>query len=290
MPTEPHKFKRLVLGLQPREPDHTMRLAVDLAQLLKLELLGVFLEDTSLQNLANIPFAREFRLLGGGWHPIDIRELSYDLERAARSAEAMFAEAAKHLQIQCRFEVARGPMAATIATVSQSSDIVVIGEPMSAAERVTQQFSWLIQAAFHSAAAVLVVPSRIARARGAIVAIAAAADDPSIAVAANIAYAADEELVVVDVCQKAIDEAQIRALAAANGLAVKHIISGKSIGANAASLVHALRPLHERLVVMTRGASDGQVASTIAAERNVPVLLVEPPQLPEANTAPVARE
>ena len=79
MATEPHTFKRLVLGLQPREPDHTMRLAVDLAQMLKLELLGVFLEDTSLQNLASIPFALEFRPLGGGWHPIDIGHVSDDV-------------------------------------------------------------------------------------------------------------------------------------------------------------------------------------------------------------------
>jgi hypothetical protein len=54
--------------------------------------------------------------------------------------------------------------------------------------------------------------------------------------------------------------------------------------------VHALRPLNERLVIMTRRASDGQVASTIAAERKVPVLLLEPLELPTANIAPMARE
>jgi hypothetical protein len=290
MPTESHRFKRLVLGLQPRAPDQTMRLAVELAQLLNLELLGVFLEDTSLQNLACIPFAREFRPLGGGWHPIDVGQWSHDLELAAQSAERMFAETAKHLRTQFRFEVARGPMAATIATVSQTSDIVVIGEPVSAAERVTQQFSWLIQAAFRSAAAVMVVPSRIARARGLIVAIAMAPDDPSIAVAANIARAANEEMVVVDVCEKAIGEARVRALAGAKGLAIRHIISGRIAGVDAASLVHALRPLNERLVIMTRRASDGQVASTIATERKVPVLLLEPLELPTANIGPMARE
>jgi hypothetical protein len=287
MPTELHSFKRLVLGLQPRAPDHTMQLAVELAQLLNLDLLGVFLEDTSLHDLANIPFARELRPLGGGWHPIDIRQLSHDLELAARSAEKMFAEAAKHLPTQWRFEIARGPMAATIAAVSQISDIVVIGEPVSAAERGTQQFSWLIQAAFRSAAAVMVVPSQIGRVRGPIVAVAAVPDDPSIAVAADVALAANEELVVVDVCENAIDEARIRALATAKGLAIKHIIAGRT-EANAASLAQALHPFHERLVVMTRGASDGQAASIIASERRVPVLVVEPEELPAANATPAA--
>lgn len=276
MPIEPNSFKRLVLGLQPRAPGHTLRLAVELAQLLNLELLGMFLEDTSLQNLANIPFAREFRPLGGGWHPIDISELSRDLDLSARSAEKTFAEAAQSLSTRWRFEVARGPMAATLAAVSQTSDIVMIGEPMSVAERVSQQFSWLIQAAFRSAAAVMVVPSQIARVSGPIVAIATTMDDPSIAVAAGIARAANEELIVVDLCENAIDEAHLGALAAAKGLAIKHIIGGKVTEAHAGSLAHALPALHARLVVMTRGASDDQVTSQITAEQRVPVLVVEP--------------
>jgi hypothetical protein len=274
MSTEPHSFRRLVLGLQPRAPDHAMRLGVELAELLNLELLGVFLEDTSLQSLAHLPFAREFRPLGGGWQPIDIEQLSRELEAAARNAEEILAETAKRLR--WRFEVARGPMAATIAAISQSSDIVVIGEPLSTAERVTQQFSWLIEAAFKSAAAVMVVPPRITRTQGPVAVLAATPDDPSIAVAANIALAANEELVIVDLCESPIGEAQIKALAAAGGLTVKHIVAGKAGGANAAALAQVLRPLRERLVVMTRRTSDGESASIIAAERKVPVLVVEP--------------
>jgi hypothetical protein len=152
----------------------------------------------------------------------------------------------------------------------------MIGEPRNIAERVSQQFYWLVQAAFQSAAAVMIVPSQIGRAKGPIVAIAATMDDPSIAVAAGIARAADEELVIIDVSETAIDEAHIRALAADKGLAIKHIIGGRITGVNATSLAYALRPLHERLVVMTRRTSDNQVASLIAAEQRVPVMVVEP--------------
>ena len=66
MSTQPYSFKRIVLGLQPSAPDRAMQLAVELADLLHLDLLGLFLEDTSLRDLASMPFAREFRLLGGG--------------------------------------------------------------------------------------------------------------------------------------------------------------------------------------------------------------------------------
>jgi hypothetical protein len=88
--------------------------------------------------------------------------------------------------------------------------------------------------------------------------------------------AADEELVVVDMCENAIDEAGIEALGTAKGLTIKHVIRGGGTGADAASLAHALHPLRERLVVMVRSASDGHAASMIAAERGVPVLVVEP--------------
>ena len=289
MPTELQSFKRLVLGMQPRAPDHTLRLAVELARLLNLELVGLFLEDTSLQNLAGIPFARELRPLGGGWHAIDIGQLSHDLELAAQSAEKTFAETVKHLRTQCRFEVARGSMAAAIATISQTSDIVIIGEPVSAAERITQQFSWLMEAAFRSAAAVMLVPSRIARNQGPVVAIVTMPDDPSIAVAANLARVANEELIVVDMAEKAVDEAKIRALVAAEGLVIRHITAAGVSVANVASVTHALGPLHERLVVLTRGVSDGQGAAMLAAHRRVPVLVIEPIESATAHAMPAAR-
>jgi hypothetical protein len=78
-------FKRLVVGLEPSAPDRAMRLAVELAELLDLDLLGLFLEDPGLRDLAAIPFVREFRSLGGGWRPIEIDQLTHDLE-VARSA------------------------------------------------------------------------------------------------------------------------------------------------------------------------------------------------------------
>ena len=40
MTTQPPSFKRLVLGFQSAAPDRTVRLAVELAELLDLELLG----------------------------------------------------------------------------------------------------------------------------------------------------------------------------------------------------------------------------------------------------------
>lgn len=285
MAADSHSFKRVVLGLQPQMPGRMMRLAVELADLLELELLGLFLEETSLRNLASIPFAREFQPLGGGWHPIDLDRLSHDMEVAARSTERMFTEAAKRLAARSRFAVVRGSTAETIASVSQAGDIIMIVEPVSPAERVTQQFSSLIEAAFKSAGAVLLVPSRIARTTGPIIAIAAAPDDPCVDVAAAIALAAGEELVIAVAYDGAADDLPICKLAAGSGLTIKHIAIGKIPLSDPAHVSHALSQLKERLLVMSRGVLEHDILLGLASARRVPMLAIERQEVTDSTFA-----
>ncbi|MGB8402079.1 hypothetical protein [Bradyrhizobium sp.] len=286
MSKEPHSFKRLVLGLQPGAHDRTMQLAVELADLLHLDLLGLFLEDTSLRDLAGIPFSREFRSLGGGWHTIDLDQLSRDLELVARSIERKFMGAAKRLPTGYQFEVARGPMAKTFATVSRADDIVMIVEPQNPAERATQQFLWLLEAAFRSAAAVMLVPPHITRTRGAVVAIATSSDDPSIHAAAAISFAAKEELVIIETDSQDADDRRIRKLAADTGLNIKRVTATRTGLVDPTACALAFRQIQERLIVMTRGAFADGAASAIAAARRAPVLVVEPPEMAPGEANP----
>ena len=275
MSSEPHSFKRLVLGLQPGAHDRTVRLAVELADLLHLDLLGLFLEDTSLLDLAGIPFSREFRPLGGGWHAINLEQVLHDFELAARSVERKFMGAAKRLPTGYQFEVARGSPAKTFASVSRRDDIVMIVEPQSLAERATQQFAWLLEAAFRSAAAVMLVPPHIARTKGPVVAIAASPDDPSVYAAAAIAIAAREELVVIEADGQDADDPRIRELATDTGLIIKRVAAARIGLADPAACALAFRQITERLIVMTRAAFAEGTASAIAAARRVPVLVIE---------------
>ena len=265
-----------MLGLQPGAHDRTMRLAVELADLLHLDLLGLFLEDISLRDLASIPFSREFRPLGGGWHTIDLDRLSRDFQLAARSIERKFMGAAKRLLTGYQFEVARGPMAKTFASVSRTDDIVMIVEPQSPADRATQQFSWLLEAAFQSAAAVMLVPPHITRTKGPVVAIATLPDDSSIDAAAAIALAAKEELVIIEADGYDADDTRIRKLAAGTGLSIKRVAAARLVLADSTACALAFHHIQERLIVVTRGAFADGTASAIAAARQVPVLVVEP--------------
>lgn len=275
MSREPRSFKRLVLGLQPGAHDRAMRLAVELADLLHLDLLGLFLEDTSLLDLAGIPFSREFRMLEGGWHSVDLDRLTRDFELAAHSIERRFMGAAKRLSTGCQFEVARGSLADTFASISRTDDIVMIVEPWSPADRATQQFSWLLEAAFQSAAAVMLVPSDIVRLKGPVVAIATSLDDPSIHAAAAIAIEAKEALVIVETDGQDAEDPRFSKLAADTGLVVKRVSATSRQLAEPAALAQAFRQIQERLVVMSRGAFADATAWSIAATRRVPVLTVE---------------
>jgi len=276
MTKQPRSFKRLVLGLQPGAHDRTMKLAVELADLLHLDLLGLLLEDTSLRDLANIPFSREFRLLGGGWHALDLDRLARDFELAARDIERKFTEATRRLSTVCQFEIVRQSLTDTFASVSRSGDIVMIVEPEGPAERASQQFTWLLEAAFRSAAAVMLVPPRITRTRGPVVAIARSVDDPSIHAAAIIALAAEEELVVLHADGQSVDDPRWRQLAAETGRTVQRITAADIGGADPAAYARDFRQIQERLIVLTRGTFKDAIASALAAARQVPVLVIEP--------------
>jgi len=276
MADEPHAFKRLVLGLEPSAPDRAIRLAANLAELLHLELLGLFLEDPSLRDLAAIPLVREFQPLGGGWRSIDLDQLSHDLDIAIRNAERMFVEAAKDLTTRCQFEVTRAAAAQAIASTSRSGDIIVITEPATSAGRAAQQFSWLLNAAFQSVATVLIVPARIVRTAGPIVAIALASHDPSIRTAAAIAVAAKEDLIIAHGYEGKGDDPEIRELAADTGLAIKDAFTGKASLSDPASYAHVLRSVQERLVVATRDILTPELALAMASSRRVPVLVIAP--------------
>ncbi len=281
MPAERPSFKRLVLGLQPNAADQSMRFAVELAELLQLELLGLFLDDSSLRELAHFPFVREFRGPGAGWQPIDIERVSRDLDLAAANLKRVFDQVTQELGT-ARFEVARGSLAETIAAIARAGDIFIIVEPLNPAERATSQFSWLTEAAFRSGATVLLVPSRIRRSQGPVVAISGEPDDPSIHAAALLAIAAKEELMIIDADHRQASNAD--KVAAETGLRVEQIAAARGAFPDPVACTQAFRHLQERLIVMSRGAFDPTVASTIAAVRQVPVLVIEPSK-PDAREA-----
>jgi hypothetical protein len=268
-------FKRLVLGLPHSAPDYTsVAFTAKLAEMLGLDIVGLFVEDESLTKLAALSCVRELRSLGGGWQHIDAVQLAQGTGQAAVEARRFFEETAKALHVGARFNLAKGAMADIIGSQSTVDDIIAIIEPKNPAERVTHQYRQLMDVAFNAPAACLLVPSRISRQKGPIVAIATSEHDSSIQAALRLAETSHEKLLVLAPPDADVD--LLARLAATTNVPIdRRTIQRVDFGVP--ELSSLLTMTRERFVVLSRGA-DARFPSRLAAERAVPVLVTEPAQ------------
>jgi hypothetical protein len=268
------EFKRMLVGLPHSAADYAaVALSAKLADLLGLRLVATFVQDTTLADLAALPCAREWRPLGGGWGPIQAPQLDREFERAAAAARQCLREAVGAAQAQSSFQVARGSAADLIGSAANANDIIVVIEPGNPAERVTQQFTRLVTAAFEAVAPVMLVPSRIARTVGPIAAVVLERDDPSIRSALAIAAAVNEHLVVLSPAPAEVAPV-VAQLADAVGVRIE-VAPAVREPFDAASLRASLAPLDERMVVMCRRAAIQKGAPAVASQRRIPILLTE---------------
>lgn len=239
------RFRRVVVSFAQPTPRQTVRVAADLARHLRLELLGLFIEDARLRALGNLRFLREFRLSGDGWQPIDISRLEAELDLSRRSAERVVAGIAGEFGAISRFEVAGGQTGVAAEGRFQNDDLVVFGGGTAgfAIQRPVAE-------ALCSAAAVVLVPPRLIRIRGVIAVFRREADDPVVRVASLLAEALGEELTRLD------------------------LPPDERAGSPLLAALSKLKPLRERMVVLP-WQDNGALAERIATLRGVPVLIVD---------------
>lgn len=239
-------FTRVVLGFERTAPDRaTLRFAADFARLLKLDLFAVFAENPSLANLGSHLQIREYQLLSQKWRSIEGGGVLGSLESCAAIAKQIFEEETRASRGSNNFEIVRASTIDAITSVSSGSDIVMLAEPRSPADLATQPFSEVVDAAIATSAAVLVVPSSIARRQGPILALGETSQDPSVASAAAIAAAADERFEFMSTSDPHEPAAR-----------------------------HSTNWPREQMIVMTRGVSGKFTALSIASRRKVPVLVL----------------
>jgi len=273
-------FKRVVVGLNQSTPERaTVRVAAELAGLLRIDLFGLFIEDPAVAGFAGLAGAREYQLLGRRWQQADPESLSRQIELCARSAQRLIDEAARGIGVPSRFEIVRAAVGEALKAAG-GGDIVIVAEPQNPSDRAIAPFPQLLHAAFSSEATVLYVPRRIARAHGPVVAVAMSPDDPSIAAATAIAAAARENLIVLDASDTGAEPPGAGPqVTRAGGVPVGRLRIAPRALQDQRSLCSALGGLGERMIVVTRGAfgeGDGDKPADLASLCGVPVLLVEP--------------
>lgn len=269
---------RVILHLRHGAAERAIvRAAAELAQLLGVMLHGVFIEDDVLADLAELPFIREFRLADGGWQRLDRRRLADEQHAAAAEAQRLLDEVAAALGVARLFQTVSGDPALFVAATSQAGDIIVVAQPRLPAEQLVHSTARWLEAAHASAASVMLVPQLLARRRGPVAAVVCAESDPALRIAARIAAASGESLLLLlfgdEELTKAAAEQARAAGVPARCISVRHIH-----GVAPEDVLEGLRASSERLVVLGRGAcgaDDAAVSSRIAASRRVPVLVVE---------------
>jgi hypothetical protein len=265
-------FKRMVVGLpQSMANRAAVEAAADLAEFLNIELLATFVSDATLLGLADLPAARELRLLDREWQAIDLTQIRRELEHATTVARRGFAESVKSRTIKTSFDVVGG--AEAIAALIRADDIVAIIEPTHPGERITRQFTGLVAAAFDTAGAVLAVPRRIARTAGPVVAVAADPNDPSIRTGLSIAAAFKERLIVVTSGQPELPM-EVRNDAEQLGVPMDHVTTGG--GRNGFLLAPVPPPMAERLRVVTRNRVIDDARRLFSSLHDIPLLVIGP--------------
>ncbi len=277
VPTEPQR-RRVVLHLHHGATERVLiRAAAELAQMLGLVLHGVFMQDDALSELAELPFIREFRLGTGDWQKLDRRRLVEEQREAAAEARRLLDEAAAALGVTQLFEMVSGDPALFFAATSHAGDIIVVAQPRLPAERLVHATAHWLETAHSCGASVMLVPQTLARRTGPVATVVCAESEPALAIAAHIAVAAGESLLLLIWGSAELAKAAVRQAHTA-GLASRRIITRSIEGVAPEDVLHGLGASNERLVVLTHGAcgaDNAAVSSHIAASRGVPVLVAK---------------
>jgi len=264
------RFERMVIGLlQGTGSNPAIRAAADLAEFLNIELLGAFIADASLHSLIGLP-GRELRMLDLQWQPVDLARISRDVEHVVDFARNRFVENVGKRSIRARFDIIAG--AHVLNSLIRPDDIVVVIEPAHPGEKITQQFLGLLDAVFETAAAILVFPDRILRARGPIVATATSSDDPSITAALEIAAALRERLIIA-AQPGVLPSAEFLADAKRLGVDVEQTTDDSTAVDAAAPVLSSSRP-QGRLRVVSRSRRPDDVRELFSTLHGTPLLLV----------------
>jgi hypothetical protein len=264
-------FRRVVVGLPQGAPSRaSVDAAAELAELLNIELLATFMADASLPVLAGLSGARELLAFDRGWQAIDEIRLARDIDRAVNIARRRFAELVRSRNVKTGFDVLSDARA--IASLIRADDIVAVIEPSHPGERISWQFTGLLEAALTIAGAVLAVPTRIARSTGPIMTVATADDDRGVRAALEIAVALHERLIIATPPGTPAPDAAL-AEAERRGVTAQQLVLPASL-ADFSSL-HALAGLQERLRVLSRAALGDGPARLFSSLHGVPLLVVE---------------
>jgi nucleotide-binding universal stress UspA family protein len=101
--------------------------AAGIARQLGAELLGVFVEDLALVQLAALPLARELRIASASARALDPAAMQRSLEAQASQARASLEQASRRFGLRASFRVARGDVVTELLAAAAEADLLALG-------------------------------------------------------------------------------------------------------------------------------------------------------------------
>jgi hypothetical protein len=184
-------FRRIVVRFRQgsRALRPPMQSIVEIARSWRLDLVGTYVPDPNLRRIAEHPASREFRLHEYKWQTVEFASMTSQLDSVCRECEQEFARVLQLANVQGRFA----------NEVSETAeDLLVVYEPDDPMDQMASSFRQEIGDVLAAGNAMLVVPRRVARSRGSIVAISGEEDRKLIALGTELASEIGERLYSLD--------------------------------------------------------------------------------------------
>ena len=120
------KIRRVIVALDPASSRRALlEAAVDAAEQMEAELVGLFVENQDLLHFAGLPFAREVGVTSAMRRPRDVESMERLLRALAKEAQETLANVAARAPVRWSFRVARGSPLAELLAVAEDADLVI---------------------------------------------------------------------------------------------------------------------------------------------------------------------
>ncbi len=274
------QFRRLILGLAIGHVDEgLLEASAELASLLGGSIHGVFIDDQNLRHLSFLSRLREFDLLRRKWRPLEETRVVEEVQLLARAAKRRLDKISSQWGIMGFFEVLREEDVREFLHQAHPSDIIVAWARKSPSERLGSLVPQISAAFAQNRLTTLFLPNRMARHEGPVVALASPRGDAGLRVAAAIAKATKERLVLVVPTTDHHGHARVCEAAQTIGLARNRIELVSLLRIETHNFLAVINHVAERIVIlpsMGNGGNERVDPSIISSTRSIPVMLVDP--------------
>ncbi|OGI43433.1 MAG: hypothetical protein A2150_00315, partial [Candidatus Muproteobacteria bacterium RBG_16_64_11] len=121
-------FRRILVALDASTPSlAALDAAAAVAAKWEAELLGLFVEDINLLQLAALPFTREVGFPSAIQRPIEPQDIERRLRAQARLSKQALARVAGRFNLRWSFRTERGQIVTQLLEVAREADLIVLG-------------------------------------------------------------------------------------------------------------------------------------------------------------------